>query len=608
MRLLTDVRYWLSLTLLVYGVLGVSQIGNFVTADEHYWVYERVPQYYEAWHDLKLRKTFINDKPGVSLALVSGPALLWNEDTEKHCGETAERFIVCNQTRTAFLFGSFRTLVLVMNGCFLVLIFFLLRRLSNPWVALWSTMLMALSPILLGLSQIVNPDALLWSAGSAALLAWLALMKTGEQRYAFLALGLLAFALLTKYVALILIPGFVLASGLYFLLRRDGKSDGELILALKREVLWLVVAVGGAITIVIALVPALIIERKYLAEFLMTIPDKERLVFWFSPLALWFFVDLYLLRGRSLLTLRSLIQRFFSLARLIPVILLTLFVGLIIIRHAFPDWDIFSVLPFDLKDLSDARYYTTAPNAFEVFLLEWNPLVFTFTPLALCGLALAWIQGVRKTEHDYFFFPLFIGVFSLLFMAILVRSNVLATPRYAILLYPLLTFTAAIGWWHIARRFETHSWVKPFITSVLLFGSLVPLVLIRPFYFNYANALLPRTALVSDAWGYGGYQAAHYLNRIPGRENLVVWADYYGVCEFARFKCLTAYTFDRNVVQPDYYVLTRRGRLRYWSRYERWERLSGLKAYQYYDRSDPVWLLEIDNRPGNYVKVFKVEK
>jgi hypothetical protein len=79
---------------------------------------------------------------------------------------------------------------------------------------------------------------------------------------------------------------------------------------------------------------------------------------------------------------------------------------------------------------------------------------------------------------------------------------------------------------------------------------------------------------------------------------------------FASFfvgRCLTAYTFDQNEIKPDYYVLTRRGKIRYMSRYPRWERLSGLRAYQYYGTPDPAWELHIGDRPGNFIRVVKVE-
>ena len=113
--------------------------------------------------------------------------------------------------------------------------------------------------------------------------------------------------------------------------------------------------------------------------------------------------------------------------------------------------------------------------------------------------------------------------------------------------------------------------------------------------------------LIHDAWGYGGYEAAQYLNSLPDAQQLTVWIDYYGVCEFFVGKCLSAYTFDPSIIQPDYYVLTRRGQIRYISRADRWERLSGLTAYKYYN-ANSEWLLAIDNRLGNFIKVVKVEK
>jgi hypothetical protein len=124
-----------------------------------------------------------------------------------------------------------------------------------------------------------------------------------------------------------------------------------------------------------------------------------------------------------------------------------------------------------------------------------------------------------------------------------------------------------------------------------------------------SNTLLPKDALIADAWGYGGYEATEYLNALPNASELTVWSDYYGVCEFFVGRCLTAYTFDGTQIQPDYYVLTRRGEARYMSRFDRWERLSGLTAHRYYRQTaiPPVWSLELDDRPGNYVKVFRVQ-
>ncbi len=83
-----------TLILGLYALFGSLHLAQFLTADEHYWLYERVPKYWNAWGDGELRKTFINDKPGVTLALVTGPALLCSPDTSqalRRAGQSALR-------------------------------------------------------------------------------------------------------------------------------------------------------------------------------------------------------------------------------------------------------------------------------------------------------------------------------------------------------------------------------------------------------------------------------------------------------------------------------------------------------------------------------------
>jgi hypothetical protein len=244
-----------------------------------------------------------------------------------------------------------------------------------------------------------------------------------------------------------------------------------------------------------------------------------------------------------------------------------------------------------------------------MFFLEWIPILFSLTPITLIGTLSFFLSTLRKdispdTRFIAITFPILIVLYLFIFLAV----GLLVTPRYSILLYPLFAFLAALGISHMATHFKTVSFIRPILFLLILGASLLSLYSIKPFYFNYSNLLLPKQALISDSWGYGGYEAAEYLNSLPNASALTVWSDYYGVCEFFVGKCLTAYTFNGNEIQPDYYVLTRRGKIRYMSRYDRWEQKSGLTAYRYYDRTDPAWSLAIDDRPGNYVKVFKVEK
>ena len=167
-------------------------------------------------------------------------------------------------------------------------------------------------------------------------------------------------------------------------------------------------------------------------------------------------------------------------------------------------------------------------------------------------------------------------------------------------------FLAAMGFWYVSERTVLQG-RRYWMTAIVIVSSIVSMICIQPFYFNYTNNLLSKQSILSDAWGFGGYEAAQYLNSLPRAQDITVWADYYGVCEFFVGKCVTAYTFDKEVIQPDYYVLTRRGNIRYGSRFETWERINGMTASTHYDDPDPAWQLLIDKHPGNYIKVVKVE-
>ena len=598
------------LVLTLYALFGSLHLTQFVTADEHYWLYERVPKYWNAWTDWELRKTFINDKPGVSLALVTGPALLILPDTDKHCVEQADRLYDCRVEDTNRLLLAFRLPILIVNGLILVYLFFLLTRLFGPWVALFASILTALSPILVGMTQIVNPDALLWSTSTAALFSYLVVLKSGQRRDVIMTILFTSLALLSKYTAFILFPIFALAALIHFLAAPKETPAEELSRSLKTDVLRLIGVVAASIFFVLIFVPALILDRKYAAEYLATVPDKEVLLFIFAPLAVLFLGDTLLFRSRLLLVCRSIIERITPFFRGIALFGLLLIIAVIAARYLLPAWSIYAI-PFDIKDLTDARYHSRVPNFFEAFFLEWNAVLFSLPPILLASLVLLALFGLRKRFLIDAPTIILLVLFAFGFTLILIHSNILATARYAIMLFPVLATLGAFGLAEVARIGEARGkeW-RPAIAVFAITASVLSLVAIHPFYANYANSFLPKKALVADAWGYGGYEAAAYLNRLPNAAELTVWSDYYGVCEFFIGKCLTAYTFDGTVVQPDYYVLTRRGEARYMSRFERWERLSGLTAHHYYRQTaiPPVWSLEIDDRPGNYVKVFRVER
>ena len=207
---------------------------------------------------------------------------------------------------------------------------------------------------------------------------------------------------------------------------------------------------------------------------------------------------------------------------------------------------------------------------------------------------------------DYFFYAFSITFFVLVYYLAYIFMDVVAIVRYSIVIYPLLCFLAALGLWQahmVLKKYVQRT--KIIFTFLAIIVSFFSLYWARPFYFNYTNFILPQKHIISDAWGYGGYEAAQYLNSLPDSKNLTVWADYYGVCEFFIGKCLTDYNLATGLYNIDYYVLTRRGEIRYWQGQSRWDLPGGVKVSPYYENPVPLWKLEIGNRPENNIRIFK---
>lgn len=598
---LTLPRLGAIISLLIYFGFGLHHLTQFVTADEHYWIYERIPAYFEAIHDLKWKKTFINDKPGISLALISGIGLLFEPNPSNLVTEQADRTIHYSPDQADRLYLAFRLPLLIVNTLILFFLFWVIQKLYQETVAWLTLLFMTTSPILLGISQIVNPDALLWSFFSAALFSFLAWIRFQEQRWFFFALGFSSLALLTKYVALLLFPFYALVViGQFF---HNSKSSEIATSQLKKNIIALGLLFLGSLVLVTIFFPALWDKISLAFPFLLALPwyvQSLPLLGCFLLLNIFWFKNTFLIRIKHQLSPRRSKQLIASILTLLIFCLITP----LILRFLIPQWDIFS-LPFDIKDLSNARYYIPQPSFFEALLLEWHPLSATLTPLLLMGCLIAGFFAWKETS----LLPFPIILFLLCYPVFFIGVNILLTPRYAITLYPLFALVAAFGFSSLWNAGTIHHLSLSMRALLLFFFVSVAasgLIFSAPFYLNYTNSLIPRSVLVSDAWGYGGFEAAQYMNTLPHAKNITVWADYYGFCEFFIGRCLTAYTFDPTVVKPDYYVLTRRGQIRYMSRYERWERLSGLVAYRYYQAPDPIWQLQIHNRPENFVKIYQV--
>lgn len=610
---------WISLATVLFSMalffgFGMHHLTKFVTADEHYWMYERIPTYWEAWKEGKYKATLINDKPGVSLALVSGAGLLTYPDPASHMtsgtGGNPDIFLV---SKTEHLNQAFRLPILLFNTLLIPVFYWLFRLLTDRRIATYGVIFLATSPILIGISQIVNPDALLWSLGGISLFSFLAFLKTKQINTVFLSGTTLGFAMLSKYVANIL-PFFFVATLIGFLMMIE-KAESEKIRALTvRGIFAFLGILVLAILVIIAGIPAVLIKPKYLFDLTVGFPHAGEAWIVLVFCLVFLVADCFLFSSRSILSAIK-IFRWNMLSRCVSCAAIFVFLSLIIGRNFSPNWHIFNV-PFDMKNLSSAWRYADT-NWLETILLQFNPLVFSLPIASVVLLVFLWTNELfrRKESSSESFLIFSLTMFLFAYLAASTLSNTLSTIRYGILFYPVVALLSGIAFSQVlelrifSRLHQVNVWSVLFLLAILL----PSLMISSPFFFNFTNSLLPKDRIITDAWGYGGYEAATYLNTLPDSANITVWSDYFGVCEFFVGTCFTDYK-PKAGHSFDYYVLSRRGEIRYQPDHVRWtmedtddrERIRATRWH--YHEADPVWELEIDGRPENFIKVISTEK
>jgi hypothetical protein len=591
------------LALALYFSFGLYHLTKFDTADEHFWVdSDRIEQYWNAVGKGDWKKTRINNKPGITLAYISGVGMFFDKKHNEQIKERGDVFASYDSQKFQKINFLYRFPLLLFNGLFSLFFFWVITKLTgNRWIGLWSSTLILLSPILLGISQIVNPDALSWLFCSATIFSFLLFLKTGLKKVAVLTAIFLGLALATKYIALILVYFlfFILLSHLLFFSQKTveekGLSSKEIA---KISSAYLAIIFGGFLSFSF-LMPAVFVKSKYLFDDVIDFNHKG-FIFW-SVLSLDAIIALDAFFWKSRVVLFC-VKYFMRYKKLIFKTSTAIVLGLslfTLINWAFKI-NLFNleVVPFDSRQ---SDFFSSLPF-WKKLILQARPLVFSLTPVVLFALLFIWLKTIfQKTKHAFLIYVL--TAFVLIYWLAVTMQNLLVNIRYGIILTPLVIFLSALGIWEFLQYPKFQKLNKFFVSLTIIAVSVISLWLVKPFYFNYANIFLPEKYLITGAWGYGGYEAGVAINSLNRGEKATVIADYPGVCPFVNGECVDISNDNRKKVlallnqnqQGVFYVLTRRGQ-------ERWGYIGQFIEAK---KKPPLWELLIDDRPGNFIQVYR---
>lgn len=588
---------------LVLGVnlfLGLARLGDYSAVDEPYWTYGRTSRFWDAVDKAKWSKTDINDKPGVTVALLSGFGLLkYDPMGFKYLREKPKTDLQLQKITDINFY--FRLPIFLFILALLPLFYFFLKKLFGRTVALLSFILIGFSPIILGISLIINPDSLLWLFMPLSLLAYFIFLEEKQKKYLVFSGVFLGLSLLTKYVSNILIIFYLLIPFAEYVFTAEQAPVKKYFKQALIDYLTLILV---ATLVYFILFPATWVNLEKLLEgtFLSKAFKSTWPVFaaFFTLLAL----DWFALGSKATGWILEKVARCKR----------AIFVGtaaLFLLGALFAMLDTYlQMKPFDLATIIASPKNSESNPLFALksvgnIVADFYGLVFGISPLALLGLLLGVASLACKKKADYTRLDLTAFYFTSLIVLYYLAStvnHVVATVRYQIVLYPLAFIIAAIGFYKLLEFAKLTETKHKFLALVVIGAfSLAGILASRPHYFTYSSSLLPDKYVANyKGMGDGSYEAAQYLNSLSNAREIKVWSDKGAVCAVFVGKCYTGY--DGKTLRKitfDYYVVSTDRKAKFANR------LDFKKAYE---TQDFEHITILDNRPNNFVKVVATDK
>jgi len=602
----------LLLTTSMFFLFGLSRLTQYAAVDEPLWIDGRIARYWKNIGELDWKGTNISDKPGITVALVTGPGTLFKSTSEYKTLHTEGEIINLKNDVESYYF-AFRFPILLFVTLMLPLFYFFLERLLGKRRALFSFIFIALSPVLIGMTKIVNPDSLLWFFSPLSLLSYFVFLKRGAFRYLIFSGIFLGLALLTKYVANIL---FVFFLGL-ILLEYIYNAKNTLIsfpLYLKKSLGYFAVLTFSALSTFYILFPAVWVKPEKLLSSTLLSQAFEKVAPLFLFLIVFILTDQWINKSRLTNTfIQFLIKIKYKLSLFI--------VGIFLFSLLATIWNTWSGMTFYsfMELLASPKTIAGKVDIIGTYLTNFYPMIFGVTPFVFLLLCIApfcffkkqWMTSTSLRTTFYLF------IFIVLYYIATTVNHVAAVVRYQIILFPLVAIIAGIALEHFLEFLHKKNTLKEkpsilSIASILLFFGILTLFT-TPFPLSYASSFLPnKYSTDMKDMGAGSYETAQYLNTLPHAEDLLIWTDKDGVCKFFVGRCMGSLNYDRLHSEGLDYIVVSSGRQSRTGKMissDITNNKPGLIRFdQYYLKKNPVFEIDINGRPSHFVKVFKYKE
>ncbi|MBD3299998.1 MAG: phospholipid carrier-dependent glycosyltransferase, partial [Candidatus Moranbacteria bacterium] len=533
---------------------GLYHLGEKSVVDEPLWISNegRVLDFWDNLKEGELWKTKISDKPGVTVAIISGLGLNFVQREEIAPEKTV------SSSKPVKVNFSFRFPILIFNLLMLFVFYYFLKNLFNQNTALFSLVFIGTSPAIIGLSTIVNPDALLWSFLPISLLSLLTFLKNQKNHFLYWSGVFLGLALLTKYVANILYVFFIFLFFFNLVLNYKKSKNSSFSETAKKCLKDYLVLVAMSLMTIYLLLPEIWVNPGQILKLTLLSEAFIKVYPLFLIILALLALDIYLLKSFVLEKLHNFFAKSRNLiVKLISVVFLIL-VGLTLVN-------VFSKMKlYDFEAvLLSPRSPSFPDDFFQMMFTDFYIICFGIALTAFIPIVFLLIKNIfyKKSKTENFYWSACLLIFILLYYLGSTVNEVIATVRYQIIIFPLMFILAAIGvdefFLSLKIKNKTKDYLKIALLCLFSLISVYNLYSIKPFYLSYANSLLPKEYIINlKDMGEGSYEAAEYLNSLANPEELIVWTDRRGVCAFFKGTCLSGQDdFYQNEDKMDYLIL-----------------------------------------------------
>ena len=583
---------------------GFHRLENFSGVDEPYWSYNRVPSFWNAIKQMKWKHTNICDKPGIPLAIVSGAGLPFiGENPKIYKNLRYDPKTPAQLQKIRDIYFDLRLPVFLFTLAMLPVFYFLIKRLLGKNIARFSLLFIGLSPVLLGISPIINSDAMLWILTALSTLSLFVFLKNKERKFLVLSGFLLGLSVIDKYVANILFVYFFLIFLLEYIFHAHQKIP--ITKYLKEALVSYAILFATAMATAFIFFPATWVDFSRLIK--ATIGNAVFSSTWplFVGVIGLLAIDTFIFKAKF----STIVFDFFAkhkrkIAKAFAA--LFLLVSAFVFLHVYAHIRVFDLQAIiaSPKGIGQGNILQKYGGAISADIFS---LLFSVSPLILFFILFAVGNIFRKYEMKR---DTITAVYILIFMFIFYLGSavnaVITTVRYQIMIYPLVFVVAAIG---ISQLIEIKKVKKIISLPAVYLATIIILIaslqVVRPHYLAYASEILPKKFIVNlKGMGEGSIEAANYLNALPNAQEIGIWADKGAICEAFAGRCSIGFkpaTFNRNKI--DYFVVSTDRRSRTLKSANSVKNLVDFEDV--YASSSYVYINLIDNNPNDFVKVIK---